>query len=45
MIAQCTKADAGRLMSLSANQGYNESNNQMTEDNELEGMWKEVVTA
>jgi len=40
MIVQCTKAGAGRLMSLSANQGYNASNNQMTKNNELEGMWK-----
>ena len=44
MIVQCTEAGAGRLMSLSANQGYNASNNQMTVDNESEGMWKEVVT-
>jgi len=42
---QCTEAGAGRLMSLSANHGYTTSNNKMTEDNELEEMWKEAVTA
>jgi hypothetical protein len=44
-IVQSTDAGAGRLMSLSANQGYNASNNQMAVDNELVGMWKVVVTA
>ena len=45
MIVLCREAQAGRLISLPINQGYNTSNNKMTEDNELEEMWKEGVTA